>query len=49
MPMLCGNEDVLLEAAKLGSQARTEDGNGILILQQLHLRTDPLTFNFLYV
>ena len=30
MLMLCGNEDVLVKAAKLGSQARTEDGNGIL-------------------
>ena len=34
MPMLCGNEDVLMEAAKLGPQRGWKMENGMRILQQ---------------
>ena len=32
-PMLCGNEIMLVGAAKRGALVRMEDGNGMLILQ----------------
>ena len=33
IPMLCGNDIMLVKVAKRGTLVRMEDGNGMLILQ----------------